>query len=278
MQELDQTSLRKMKNELSFVALDLDGTLLNPERQVSAANKQAVLNCLNAGLEVFIVTGRPYQFAKLIRDDLAPEVGIISFVGTHIDFGRKEQTSRAYPFEARDVRQVLDLAKDVDIEIYLKTLDTVYSYNAPSAVGNYPEDIMRSVKVSHLQDLPCEKILKIIFYPKKEGSVENFYQVALEELTAFTVTDGGLGGLEILPEGRDKGNAILEVLSTLGLTPEQAIAFGDADNDRAMLATVAYGVAMGNAFPKLKEEARYHTKSNAEDGVAYFLNRILKEG
>lgn len=63
----------------------------------------------------------------------------------------------------------------------------------------------------------------------------------------------------------------------MGLSKDQTMAIGDAENDRAMLEAVGNPVVMENGTPELKEIAKYITKSNEESGVAYALREwVLK--
>lgn len=67
------------------------------------------------------------------------------------------------------------------------------------------------------------------------------------------------------------------LLKKMGLTAEQTMAIGDAENDRAMLEAVGNPVVMENGTPELKEIAKYITKSNEESGVAHALREwVLK--
>lgn len=85
--------------------------------------------------------------------------------------------------------------------------------------------------------------------------------------------------IEFLNNSVSKGNGVEQVLNVLNIKIEQAIAFGDGDNDKEMIASVGLGCAMKNANQGLKEIANVvleHT--NNEDGVAKFLNSLLNDG
>jgi len=81
-----------------------------------------------------------------------------------------------------------------------------------------------------------------------------------------------------MPDQTNKGSSITQLLKILNISKEEVLAFGDANNDIALLNNVGWPVAMGNATEKLKSHAKIVTKSNAEDGLAYILENIfLKE-
>ncbi len=81
--------------------------------------------------------------------------------------------------------------------------------------------------------------------------------------------------LEILPLGASKGEGVRKLLEHYSLDLKHAIAFGDGENDKEMLALVGFGIAVDNAHDRLKALSRATTLSNNEDGVAHVLEMIL---
>ena len=82
---------------------------------------------------------------------------------------------------------------------------------------------------------------------------------------------------EFTARGIDKAKALDAVLSPMGYSPEELIAFGDGQNDASMLAYAGRGVAMANGVEELKEKADEVTASNDEDGIGIVIERILEE-
>ena len=81
--------------------------------------------------------------------------------------------------------------------------------------------------------------------------------------------------LELLHPAVSKGNALSMIMRDLGISPEETVAFGDNHNDIGMLQLAGLGIAMGNAHDEVKAAANYVTASNAEDGVAVAIERLL---
>ena len=81
--------------------------------------------------------------------------------------------------------------------------------------------------------------------------------------------------LEIGNSSAGKGNTLAVMLERLGIAPGEAMAFGDGDNDKEMLACVKYGIAMANASEDCKKAAYFVTASNEEDGVGKAIRRFL---
>ena len=79
-----------------------------------------------------------------------------------------------------------------------------------------------------------------------------------------------------LDRGKDnKGKALESLLMHLGIPVFDAAAIGDSDNDLSMIKSAGMGVAMGNATASIKAAANYVTKTNDEDGIAFFLDQVV---
>jgi hydroxymethylpyrimidine pyrophosphatase-like HAD family hydrolase len=91
-----------------------------------------------------------------------------------------------------------------------------------------------------------------------------------------TVTQAGLGFIEILPPGVDKATGLAVVAHALGVDPAEVLVFGDMPNDLPMFAWAGWGrVAVANAHPLVRAAADEITGTNDEDGVAAYLDKLL---
>ena len=86
---------------------------------------------------------------------------------------------------------------------------------------------------------------------------------------------GGIGNIETIRRGVGKGTALLRLGERLGVAAEEIMAVGDSENDLEMLRAAALPIAMGNASDAVKALCRWETRTNAEDGVAAAIDRIL---
>ena len=116
--------------------------------------------------------------------------------------------------------------------------------------------------VRDISDLERREILQAVPFIDTEEERE-----LLALLPDCRLTRWGEGVVDFLPPGGGKEKGILAVCKELGITPAQAIAFGDAENDISMLRLAGLGVAMGNGEPEVKEAADYVTERIEEDGI-----------
>ncbi len=80
---------------------------------------------------------------------------------------------------------------------------------------------------------------------------------------------------EVMPKGIDKGGSLNEIAKYFNMDLKDVIAFGDEENDLTMIEMAGAGVVMGNGTDFMKEKADFITKSNDEDGIAYYLENFV---
>lgn len=80
-----------------------------------------------------------------------------------------------------------------------------------------------------------------------------------------------------MPAGANKGTALAYMAQQLGLSSQEVMAMGDAQNDLSMLHYAYHSVAMANACGEVKAVCRYQTLSNDACGVAAMIERVLEE-
>ncbi len=102
-------------------------------------------------------------------------------------------------------------------------------------------------------------------------------RLKLEEIFAgkLYVTQSSFDLIEFLHPAVSKGNALRVMAAGLGIAPEEVVAIGDNHNDIGMLLFAGLGIAMGNAHDEVKAAADYITLSNADEGVATAIEKLV---
>ncbi|MDU3152999.1 MAG: HAD-IIB family hydrolase, partial [Anaerococcus hydrogenalis] len=80
---------------------------------------------------------------------------------------------------------------------------------------------------------------------------------------------------EIMPKGIDKGRSLKEIADYYNMSMDDVIAFGDEENDLTMIEMAGCGIVMGNGTDFMKSKADFITKTNDEDGIAYYLEKFV---
>lgn len=239
---------------------DIDGTLVNEEKQIPQDTIDAIRELQASGVEAVIATGRaPYFFRPI-----AEQLDIDSFVSLNGAYAvYKGKTIFQNPIPSTDLEALVDLAAKNNHSLVFEGESAFYS-NSES----HPHMI---AAVSSLRvDLPG--------YDPDFWKKENVYQVFLhceaseEHLYDQKVPDLRLirwhnTAMDVLTSTGSKAQGIEAMLKLLAIKPEEAIAFGDGLNDKEMLQVVGLGVAMGNSHEELKPFADYITTHVNDNGI-----------
>ena len=249
---------------------DLDGTMLPDGNVVSAENIAAVRRAVEAGVTVTIATGRMFEAALPVARALGVDVPIISYNGGLI----KSPSGRVYE------EHTVDPTLAHDIIAFCKERGW-YIQSYSGGILRYVEACDESRFYENSQKLTGEAVGWDGLFAHTEGNcklllVTKELSVTLARaeavLAAFgervDVTRSADCLIEIVPKGISKASALRSLAEKLGLAIEETMAIGDAYNDLPMLKAAGKSIAMGNAFPEVKEVTDYETLTCEENGLA----------
>ena len=278
---LPLTMVTLSKPSIRLLATDIDGTLLNPQFQVSEGDMAALRRAHAAGIEVVLVTGRRHSFALPIAKQLGFDLWLISSNGAvtrslsgetfHRDM-MPAQTCRRLCGAMQEFRgnTVLTFDKETKGAIVLEHLDEL----GPS-IRRWLEKNMEYIEFV----VPIEKAL--VTDPVQAmfcGTMErmNLALRALESAgmdgqvtvlrTEYPVRD--LSMIDVLNAGCSKGHALERWAKYRGFRRDEVMAVGDNHNDVEMLEFAGHPVIMGNACEELRARGWKITRGNDACGVA----------
>lgn len=249
---------------------DLDGTMLPDGNVVSAENIAAVHRAVEAGVMVTIATGRMFEAALPVAKALGVDVPIISYNGALI----KSPSGHIYE------EHLIDPLLAHDILTFCKERGW-YIQSYSGGVLRYVEICNESRFYENSQKLTGMAVGWDGLYAHVAGNcklllVTEGREVTIKRaetlLSAFgtqvDVTRSADCLIEIVPKGISKASALQSLAAKLGIPIEETMAIGDAYNDLPMLKAAGKSVAMGNAFPEIKEVTDYETLTCEENGLA----------
>ena len=273
---------------IRLLAVDIDGTLLNPQFQISEGDLAAMRRANQQGVEVVVVTGRRHTFALPIVEQLGFDVWLIS------SNGAITRSLSGYTFH-RDLLPALTC---------LKLCKAMQEFRG-NTVLTFDTECKGAIVLEHMRDLNAsiqrwlEKNMEFIDFviPLENaitsdpvqamfcGPIGRMHQ-ALEVLascgiekditvlrTEYPVRD--LSIVDVLNQGCSKGHALERWAKYRGIPREQVMAIGDNYNDIEMLAFAGVPFIMGNASEELRGRGWEVTLTNGENGVAAALERVL---
>jgi Cof subfamily protein (haloacid dehalogenase superfamily) len=278
------------KPPIRLLATDIDGTLLNPQFQVSEGDLMALRRAHAAGIEIVLVTGRRHTFALPIAEQLGFDLWLISSNGAvtrsltgetfHSDLMPKE-TCRRLCGAMQEFRgnTVLTFDKETKGAIVLERLDEL-----GSSIRRWLEKNIEYIEFV----IPIEKALQsdpvqAMFC----GTMERMSQAlrALEGAgmdgsvtvlrTEYPARD--LSMIDVLNAGCSKGHALERWAAHRGYRREEVMAIGDNHNDVEMLEFAGHPVIMGNACAELRGRGWTVTRGNDACGIAAAVDLALGE-
>jgi hydroxymethylpyrimidine pyrophosphatase-like HAD family hydrolase len=262
-----------------LIATDLDGTLVRSDETVSEYSVSVLRKVREAGIAVAGVTGRGARLIDLCRRDLPEADFFVLAQGAYVlDQRDLDATAvlRRRQIPGADLARALALLEEAvgALSVLVEVLDDPRTplWGDAHAVWPYPEWI------------PYDRVLALSepaykgFARAEHLTADELLAVARAVVPAAlaTVTQAGLGYVEITAPGVDKGTGLALVAAHLGLGPEDVVVFGDMPNDLPMFGWArGRRVAVANAHAEVLAAADEVTASNDADGVAAWLETLL---
>lgn len=264
-----------------LLVLDVDGTLLNDEREISKRTLATLLKVQQMGVRIVLASGRPtYGLMPLAKTLELGNYGgfVLSYNGCQII---KAQNGEIL-FERRINPEMLPYLE----KKARKNGFAIFTYHDDTLITDSPDNeyikneallnnlkIIREDEFSTAIDFaPCKCMLVSDKEKALIGLEQHWEKRLAGTLDAFRSEPYFL---EVVPCGVNKANTLGALLEHLGVTREEVIAVGDGVCDVTMLQLAGMGVAMGHSQDSVKVCADYVTASNEEDGVALAVEKLI---
>jgi len=283
--------------KIKALVLDLDGTVLGPGKVLSGRCIRAVKACKQRGLGLFIATGRAIEAAEFYRLLLGAEGPMIYFNGAVVAEMPGEKIIRTTLLSTEAVLFGVDLASEM--EVYYQVFFPPGEHPGRNGESGWSGD-QRIVLMAERNGPEREMyydhtgmraelggLREALSRPGLTGCVKSMFLAEPEILAGLRQRlDERLGKsvyiaqtqrnfLEIMDAKVSKGQGLRLVMERLSIRPEEVIAFGDEENDLPMFEAAGFSAAPANAKDSVKAAADIVIGSNAEDGVAAFLEELF---
>ena len=260
-----------------LIALDMDGTLLNNQKEISERNVEAIKNATKCGYKIVLASARPFYRLKryLIKLGLiSKDQFTIAFNGGIVVNNTEDLFLFTKTFAQDDVMKLINIGQNFCTDMFLYSYDGIISNSLNEEYVRKNPDANYSVNELSGIDYSETSIYKftIVNNPVRINEIRKALPVNLKE--NFEITSSSPEFIEFACKGITKAHALEHISDKLEIGLNEMIAFGDEDNDLPMLNCVGYSVAMGNGSDVVKKQADYVTFSNEEDGVAHAIEKI----
>ncbi len=265
---------------IRLIALDLDGTLLDPAGQITDETKAAIAQAREAGIKVVLSTGRAVPEAA----DFAARAGCdplsVCLGGAALSDNRTLEHLRRWDMPPAAAKKALELCLDREIELMLFAGEQIVldPFSHRSLTKTYPYQVFHEAAVvtedpiAYLEehDLPLTKI-------HGDWNRPAYPLTELSQLEGVELTSSNDHDFELVPKGVNKGRTLALLALILGVPLDQCAGVGDSENDLAMLQAVGFPIAMGNGCDSVKAAACHIAPDNAHEGVAQAIRWAMEQ-
>ena len=285
---------------IKVIASDMDGTLLNNNHVFSDKTVESLKRACKNGIRFMVVTGRNYVSALeplgktgLVCDYILssgaeirnPEHKVqlsiaLSFDQCEYLYEKLKKYSLAIMFCSEEKNFIIGTFEEADNGIldYIKYFHDTKDRSELRKTYLYKMMWDKTKEVANYEDLRKMNIpITKMFLVSDDVELLQTIKKDLEEKGNIAVSSSFKNNLEVTHIRAQKGPILKEYIESLGYTMDEIMVLGDSLNDYSMM-EMDFGatIAMANADEEIKRVAKYVTKSNEEDGVAYVIDEMLK--
>lgn len=262
------------------LVLDIDGTLTNSQKEITPETKQGIINIMERGHKVILASGRPTPGMKRYAKELELEKYggyLLSFNGGRIINCRSGEIVYQKTLPSTVIPGLYRYARSNDMGIITYLGDNII---LGTRMDQYIE------LESKINEMPVKKVTNFPEYVDFDVNkclmtappeIAENYEKELQDMYGdiLSIYRSEPFFIEIMPKNVDKATSLDRMLSSVGLTRENAICCGDGFNDMTMIQYAGIGVAMANAQDKVKDAADFITKSNDDNGIVTVIDKFI---
>lgn len=272
-----------MKYQL--IAVDMDGTLLNSQNEVSERNQRALKQAIEKGVKVVIATGRVFTSARVYAELLGIETPIIACNGALIRNHITNEVLFQDTINLKDSLEVINICQQEQVYFHFYDQEKLYveqgwaTYLEEYYWGSREriDSTLQFEKIKdageYLKENPID-VLKFVIVDHRQERLEALKPL-FQQIKTIELNKSWYNNLEIMNLGVSKGQALKQMADIYGIGLDQVIAFGDNYNDLSMAEFAGTFVAMGNSDEAIKHRATYVTANNDLDGVALGIEKYV---
>ncbi|MBD5805624.1 sugar-phosphatase [Limosilactobacillus walteri] len=269
---------------IKMVAIDIDGTLINDQREVTPKTVAAIKKASKHGVKIVLCTGRPMTGVRAYLDQLglnnSDNEFVISFNGA-LAQSTSGNVFVNYTMSFDDYANWQTYCIKEGVKSQIETRDYIYTINRDlspytvyeSDLVNMPIRYRTFEELSKMQDQYV--IAKAMMVDEKERIDKAWQDLPTSMTERFSIVRSEDFYLEFMNKQASKGNALRVLSEELGIKQDEVMALGNAQNDDSMIEFAGLGVAMGNSIPGTLKIANATTADNNHDGVGQAIEKYV---
>lgn len=262
---------------LKLLAIDLDGTTLNSQGEISDVNKVQLQQVVASGVQLVVATGRSVHSASSFLEQMGvKEAYIVPLNGAAVFKWGDLNPLMTVKIPATLVEQVVANGDLQQVNTYFSTVLNSYILIRDESLLTMFAKNSELTAVETLADLGDDRVqVSKILYCTKNPAILAELVTKTKDLPVNAVKPDEMC-LEITAQNTSKAKGLQFLGECLNILPEEMAAIGDSENDFEMLKFVGNGIVMANGMPHIKAIADYITLSNDQDGLAHAIRYLLE--
>ena len=269
---------------IKLITIDVDGTLVTPLKRLTKKNIMQIDSVRDLRLHIALASGRPFHSMERYIERLGlMQEGHFTVCqnGSYIvDNATKQPIAGSFQ-TVDDLARLDKLMEDFDVEVsamddvgfYTRHKNPSFYTKADAFINklaltpvNY-EDFPENMSFGRFLILGSSSSIKEVLANMPKEVTDNYYAV---QTAPFLI--------EVMNKTANKGHAVRQMASKLGITADEIMSIGNEKNDIPMLEQTGFPVAMENSVPELKAHAKFITRSYLQSGVGYAIERLIDNG
>ncbi len=286
-----------------LAVIDLDGTMLNRNGEVSEKTKEIVKKCMDKGIEIVLASGRTTYSIKTIAEEIGIKGYFIAGNGALVyDIQKNESIYQNY-MKKEKVLEIIKLCEENSMTYNVYTDKIILTTNLKFNVLYYYKENLKKEETQktnisivenmydYVQEMENSHFLKITICDENNAIFQSITK-RLREIDGIDVLDAIRMSKKMIQQGTekipleyfytevsaknvDKWYAVEFLLKELNIPKEQVLAIGDNINDKKMIENAGMGIAMKSSIPEILHIAKDVTETNDYDGVAKVLEKYI---
>lgn len=282
---MNHWNLKKMAADIQLVITDMDGTLLDSNKQITNRTHETIRKLESQSIDFTICTGRIPTMIEYYTKSLELKIPLVAANGAVVWDPIEKKTLYDAPIDSDQAEALMDFCCFHGMDYSALTLEASYFAKNSIRIERFHEynkiaerNNEKPMRLEYLDKdhsfLRKKKIYKMLVYeivPGQQKAARDF----MKTLPGLLSTSSDTGLLDISSAGINKGTGLLELIRILGLEQKNVCAFGDFYNDVSLMKTAGLPIAMANGCEMIKDLAAYVTAGNDQEGVADAIEKLL---
>lgn len=259
-----------------LLAIDLDGTTLNSDGEISVKNQQYLQKITQSGVQLVVATGRSsYSASQFITQMGVKQAYIVALNGAAVYRWGDSEPLMTTQIPESIIDEIISIGDSNQINTYFSTLAQSYVWVRDQSLMAMFASSHELKSITTPAELKADRqhFAKILYCTKNPEYLANL--VTKVQALPVEAAKPDEMCLELTAKNTSKANGLAFLGQHLNILPAEMAAVGDSENDFEMLKFVGNSIVMANGMPHIKAIADYVTLSNDRDGLAHAIERLL---